>query len=488
MSLSSAATIANSGLRAVAMETSVVARNITGATATEQYSRRISQIVPTIGGVTAGTVTRATNQAVFGNLLSSTASAAAQASILSGLDTLNQVNGDLSATSQSPAALLTQFTSALQAYAASPSDETLAAEAVATANTLASGLNTAADAVQNARADADQQIASSVKTINSLLDQFQTLNLQVVKGTAAGSDVSDAQDSRDAVLTKLAEEIGITTMTAANGDVAIYTDSGVPLFQGGKVRDISFAPTQTYTPTTVGQQVVANGISITGDASPMPILSGRLAGLVTLRDDLAVTYQAQLDNIAAGLIDAFHESDQVGSGPDLPGLFTTPGATSMPTVLSGLASNIVVNPTVDPAKGGDLALLRDGGISNPGNPSYLYNTGGDESYFGRISELVDSLSASQTFAPAGAITTSASLSDYAAASVSWLEGERSRVTDQQNYQNTLLDTATKALSNSTGVNLDEEMSKMLELEHSYAASAKLIAAIDSMYADLLNSI
>lgn len=488
MTLSSAATIANSGLRAVAAETSVVARNITGATATEQYSRRISHVVATMGGVMAGSVTRATNLAVFANLLSSTASTAAQDSILSGLEMLHQVAGDPSGFSQSPAALLSRFTTALQAHSASPSDATLAAEAVATAKTLVSGLNTAADAIQTTRAEADRQIASSVKSINSLLDQFQVLNLQVVKGTAAGSDMSDAQDRRDAVLTRLAEEIGITTVAAANGDVAIYTDSGVALFQGGIARDISFAPTQIFTPTTVGRQIVANGISITGDAAPMPILSGRLAGLVALRDDFAVTYQTQLDNIAGGLIDAFHESDQIGIDPDLPGLFTVPGATSMPTILTGLASNIVVNPTVDPAKGGDLALLRDGGISNPGNPSYLYTTGGDESYFGRISELVDSLSASQTFAPAGAITTSASLSDYAAASVSWLEGERSRVTDQQNYQNTLLDTATKALSNSTGVNLDEEMSKMLELEHSYAASAKLIAAIDSMFADLLNSI
>lgn len=486
MSLSSAATIANSGLRAVAAETSVVARNITGATATEQYSRRISHVVATMSGVVAGSVIRATNQAVFSNLLSSTASVAAQSSILSGLETLHQLAGD--EFSQSPAALLTKFTTALQAYAASPSDSTLASEAVASAKTLVSGLNAASDAIQNTRAEADRQIEISVKTINSLLDQFQALNLQVVKGTAAGSDMSDARDRRDAILTKLAEEVGITTVDAANGDIAIYTDSGVPLFQGGLVREISFTPTQTYTPTTIGQQIVANGISITGDAAPMPILSGGLAGLVALRDDFMVTYQAQLDNISAGLIEAYRESDQIGSDPDLPGLFTVLGATSMPTVLSGLASRIMVNPSVDPVEGGDLALLRDGGISDPGNPSYRYNTEDEASYFDRISDLVEAIFVTRSFAPGGAIATSAGLSDYAAASVSWLEGERSRVTDQRNYQDTLLDTATKALSNSTGVNLDEEMSKMLELEHSYAASAKLIAAIDSMFADLLNAI
>jgi len=38
------------------------------------------------------------------------------------------------------------------------------------------------------------------------------------------------------------------------------------------------------------------------------------------------------------------------------------------------------------------------------------------------------------------------------------------------------------------VNLDSELSKMLALEQSYAASAKLVSAVDQMFSDLLNAI
>jgi hypothetical protein len=51
-----------------------------------------------------------------------------------------------------------------------------------------------------------------------------------------------------------------------------------------------------------------------------------------LRDGAAVQYEAQLDALAGGLIDAFAESDAVGfdSGPRA-GLFTVGGSGILPT-------------------------------------------------------------------------------------------------------------------------------------------------------------
>ena len=46
----------------------------------------------------------------------------------------------------------------------------------------------------------------------------------------------------------------------------------------------------------------------------------------------------------------------------------------------------------------------------------------------------------------------------------------------------------EALSNVTGVNIDEEMSLLLDLEHSYQASAKLVQTVDNMLAALLAAV
>lgn len=492
MSLSGASRIAQSGLNTVTSEASVLSRNIAGASDTATYSRKIANVITTLDSSQVASVTRASNLAVFGNLLGATSANASQDALSSGLDTLNQTIGDISSSSSgtaaganSPAALLSNFTDALQSYEASPGNSTLATAAVSAASAVARGLNSAAATVNQIREQADSGIAASVQTINTLLAKLQTVNTQIINGTATGSDVTDAQDTRDDILTKLSHEIGITTTLGANGDMAIYTDSGATLFQGGVARAVTFSPTSTYTAATAGNAVFADGIPITGGSASMPLATGAIAGLATLRDNVAVTYQAQLDGIAGALINAFAETDQAGPGPNLPGLFTTPGATSLPASAMGLASQISINASVDPSQGGNASLLRDGGISDTANSDYAYNQSGDASYTARLSQLLTNLSAPRSFGASGGITTSANLSDYASASVSWLEAQHSEVASQSAYQSTLLSTATTALSNATGVNLDDEMSKMLDLERAYSATAKLITTIDAMLGTLL---
>jgi flagellar hook-associated protein 1 len=131
-------------------------------------------------------------------------------------------------------------------------------------------------------------------------------------------------------------------------------------------------------------------------------------------------------------------------------------------------------------------LLRDGGIS--GNPDYVYNASANASYQGRLTQLLTNLSSAASFSAAGGIAANATLDGYATDSAAWLEAQRSKAASRSSYQSTLLSTAATALSNSTGVNLDTEMSKMLDLENSYSATAKLLSTLDGMFGTLLTDI
>jgi flagellar hook-associated protein 1 FlgK len=77
------------------------------------------------------------------------------------------------------------------------------------------------------------------------------------------------------------------------------------------------------------------------------------------------------------------------------------------------------------------------------------------------------------------------LTVYASSSVAWLQEERKTVGDNAEYSQTLLERSTEALSKETGVNIDEEMTTLLELERSYQASSRLITSIDNMLRTLL---
>ena len=223
----------------------------------------------------------------------------------------------------------------------------------------------------------------------------------------------------------------------------------------------------------------------------MAIQSGALAGYAQLRDTIAPEYQSQLDQIAGGVVSAFAETDQSATPtqPALPGLFTFPGATGVPadTDVTGLAAEIEVNPNADPSQGGNIDLLRDGGISDPGNPVYTYNTTGSASYSGRIQQMISAISSTQSFNPAAGLGSSDSLSDYASNSVGWLQGQSQTASDNANYQSSLVSQASGALSNATGVNLDTEMTNMLNIENSYTTSAKLLTTVNAMFSALINA-
>jgi len=471
------------------IQSSTISRNIAGASAAG-YSRKIAVLDNLPGaGVYVAAIQRAASSGLYNNVLIATSGSAKQNAILDGLQKISASTVDDPELGQSPAAQLNKLKQALQQYANAPDNTTLAQAAVTSAKDMATALNQATKTVQTVRQGADADMATSVGNINQLLTQFDKVNTAIVKGTIAGDDVTDYLDQRDNIVSKMSQEVGVSMTLRANGDAALYTDSGVVLFDK-TARSVSFAATNIYTPGTTGNAVYIDGVPVTGANSVMPIKTGKLAGLAQLRDNATVTYQSQLDEVARGLVESFKEVDQSGAAlPDRPGLFTYPGSPAMPgsaTVSVGLAGSISVAASVDPAQGGNPNLLRDGAIS--GNVAYRYNTTGNAGYSTRLQQLIGNMDASQPFDATTQGKPSGSLIDFAASSTSWIENQRKAADDSATYQNTLLDRSTAALSNVSGVNMDDEMSLMLQVERTYSASSKIISTVDQMLQSLLAAV
>jgi flagellar hook-associated protein 1 FlgK len=156
------------------------------------------------------------------------------------------------------------------------------------------------------------------------------------------------------------------------------------------------------------------------------------------------------------------------------------------TVSVGLAGLISVAASVDPTQGGNPNLLRDGAIS--GNVAYQYNTAGNGGFSARLQQLIGGMDASQPFDATTQGKPSGSLIDFASSSTSWIENQRKTADSSVTYQKTLLDRSTAALSNVSGVNMDDEMSLMLQVERTYSASSKIISTVDQMLQSLLAAV
>ncbi|MDB5641086.1 MAG: flgK [Hyphomicrobiales bacterium] len=486
MSLTSALTSARNSLSVRATETEIVSRNVAGVNEAG-YTLKRANVSTEIGGVRVIGVARNTDNALFQSLVKASADAASRSAVLSGVGTLQQTV-DPALGDATPTGRLGALADALTQAAAAPSDQMLAQNAVDKAQDLVRTLQDASATVQQVRTTADADIATSVSNINSLLKQFATVNARVVANTATGKDATTDLDARDKLLTQLSGEIGIRTAVRQNGDMQIYTDGGSTLFDTSP-RDVTFAATTSFDTTISGNAVMIDGLPATGPDAVMGVKSGRIFGLAQVRDSIAPAYQGQLDEIARGLISAYSETNTSGDPSSVrAGLFRDGTSTAVPAGPSaGLASRLSIAATVDRKQGGNPFLLRDGGISNPADPAYKFNTTSAASFSDRLRALSTAAEQPQTFATSGGAITSGSLSLYASSSTGWIEGQRQTASTESDQKAAFLDRATLALSAATGVSLDTEMSKMLDLERAYQGSAKIISVVDSMLQSLLQA-
>ena len=140
-------------------------------------------------------------------------------------------------------------------------------------------------------------------------------------------------------------------------------------------------------------------------------------------------------------------------GGATPGAYGFPG--DLPTDAAGQAFSIRVDDNSIRALAGDPQCLRDlSSVLSPGDTS-------DER---------------------------SSVADVAIQAASWLEISRASAASARDEGDALAAQTSDALQKDVGVSLDEQLTRMLDVERSYQASARLISTIDQMLADFLQTI
>ncbi|WP_274627861.1 flagellar hook-associated protein FlgK [Arvimicrobium flavum] len=485
MSLTTALNIAQSALLATSRQTSVVSQNVAGARDPD-HTRRIAVVSSTGPGARVVQIQRATNELLFRQNLVAGSSHAAQSALLNGMERLGiAVNGADNATA--PAAALAELQKALDIYAANPSNRNLAEVAIDAARHVARTLNAGTGSIQSFRAETDADIATSVGELNDLLARFEDVNRAIISGTRAGRDVSQALDQRDGLLKNISELVPISTFTRGDNDMVIMAGNGSTLFETVP-RKVAFEPLAGYSAGATGNAVYVDGVPLAGGSGGNTNASGKLAGLVQLRDSVASTMQSQLDEVARGMIAAFAETDPSAVMPDRPGLFTWPGAPGMPAagaLVDGLAGVIRLNAAFDSSVGGNPEFLRDGGANGA---AYISNTSNAASYSDLLMKYGDRLDQPIAFDLAAQNGSSASVLTYASNSIGWFEGVRQDASRAMEAKEALAMRTQEALSNATGVNVDTEMTLLLDLENAYEASARILKAVDEMLVALLAAV
>ncbi|WP_316213696.1 MULTISPECIES: flagellar hook-associated protein FlgK [unclassified Bradyrhizobium] len=334
MSLDVARLIAFSGIMATETQISVASSNISNADTAGYTKKTADQTTSVTGGVGTGVTITGISSNVDKLLLKSLISATSD---LGSADTTNnymtqleQLFGSASSSGTSTSGTsvansLASLESALSSLASSPSSVSLQSAVVSALDDVASQLRDTSQGIQTLRSNADQDIGSSVTSINSDLKQIADLNVQIRKMGAAGQSTADLEDQRNSALKDLSSYMNVSYYTASNGDLQVYTSSGRALVDSS-AHTPSYSTSANVTASTSYSSGGFSGITVDGVDITSQITSGKIGALITLRDQTLPAEQSQLDQLATQLKSTLNA--------------ITNGASSVPapTSLTGTAS------------------------------------------------------------------------------------------------------------------------------------------------------
>ena len=476
MSISQALNAAGSGLAAASRAIQVGTSNISNAL-TPGYAPQ-SLTLASNGSVGSGVKVTGIDRKidpVLQNLMRVSAAAHAEAEVSanfwSRIGAATGMPGDPGALSS----LLDDLAESIRSAADRPDLENRLEDMLRSASQIVEKFADVETVIQQQRANADGLIARDVDTLNHGLERLHRMNTELAKLTAAGQPTMSVLDARDRLLQELSEIVPLVPRSKPDGQLSLHTKGGLSLLDVKPVV-IGFQanPHIAAEMTIEGGQL--SGLTVNGQpVTPPPggaLAGGRLAATFVIRDQEAPGVQSQIDQMAAGLITRFQDPRTDPTLPSTePGLFTDAGnRLGLPQV--GLAGRLGLNPGVVPAAGGDLWKLRDGlGASAPGP------VGQQE----QLSRLLDAVNRPISQGPG--MPTRSLQQDVAAL--------HSRLGSAQHASATKL-TATHAQHAelaqqdlAKGVDIDAEMQRLLLVETSYAANARIIRVADDMLRRLL---
>ncbi len=349
-------------------------------------------------------------------------------------------------------ASLDDFFRAVQDVATNPADSVARTVLLAKGGHLATHLNRTADDLDRQRQQLDDQIQQVIDDANSLTSRIAQLNLDINRAEASGQQANDLRDQRGLLVNNLGELIDISTIEDERGHLQVFAGRGQVLVDLGTSR-------QLVGVANAGNSGLLDvhydgGVGPTSDMTSL-IGSGRLKGLLDVRDQTIPGTQTALDTLASTLVTQVNQQHQLGFGLDgSTGLnFFSAGGTTARTVAVGLTDwrQIAASSTAAGVPGNNANALALGAIQTSSQAAL-----GGATLGAHASSLVSSI------------------------------GTQARAAERDlQAQEIVQERLESRRAEVSGVSLDEELVNMLQQERAFQAASKLIVTADEMLQTLL---
>lgn len=347
------------------------------------------------------------------------------------------------------------FFNAWQDLAMNPSGYAERLGVIAKAQDVALGIKQYHNSLSSLQRDVDARIRDGITTVNSIARNLNKLNDQIVRMKQVGQNPNDLEDKRDTLLADLAEYIdfttnespeGVVTVTLADSKVLVGRPPEGKLVAVDRADGLADVAWSSDPNTSITDQIGA----------------GKMKGWIDGRDETIQNGLDRLDTLAKALIEKVNELHQAGKGLDGVGgrdFFDGTGA-----------SDLSVNSDIE---------------NDPGKIAAASAEATDETLQAdNRNALAMAALENQTISELDAAT----FSQYVALSASQAGRSVQAASQNLSYQQSVVEQLKNFRDSISGVSLDEEMANLIQFQHGYAASARLITTVNQMMQDLVNMV
>lgn len=236
---------------------------------------------------------------------------------------LQVLMGEVGSESQNLSGRIQSFFESIQSPTQAPGTSSYFENVILNARLIVEEFNRLSQGIQELRQKADHEIDTTVGRINTLLKSYFDYNKAIGYHQHHDQVAFSAEDDRDAIFLELSSYLKVTESSEKTRDGVmsafknLFGPDGVPLVTQNHVSQLDFSQSGLMSAHNKLEKGNLSGIrvgcdTIKQDITPL-LMSGKLSGLLTLRDSILTNAQEILDEWASAFQEHINDIHNQGS-------------------------------------------------------------------------------------------------------------------------------------------------------------------------------
>lgn len=225
-------------------------------------------------------------------------------------DKVSQLDNLLSTSSLGLSSSMESFFASIQNGADDPTSIAARQLVISEAENLSDRFNAIHNRLDEITAGVNNELKTTVSSINALSSDIATLNEKISEALAVGGGAqpNDLLDQRDEAIRQLSEHVGLQVYDQGFGQVNIIIGNGQNLVIGNESFNLSLESNEA---NAADVDVVFNSSSSSQTVTNV-VSGGTVGGLLEFRDDILEDVYNQLGRIAVVVSDTFNDAHSKG--------------------------------------------------------------------------------------------------------------------------------------------------------------------------------